>query len=199
MSFDRVLPRPPALYDEPAGRIHRQTSNLLEHKIMHNDHHALPPVTTAVTDRIHTLPIGRSNNSYRHPAEPENCSTALSRMQLSSLNREKAAQNQIPVRILTATKQVAALADEDSPQDRSASSSPTKPGSAKESATQFCLCQPDPKIPRPRNGTCNRIISPGHFILRDLLQIAISCNSRHGSRCFGACVHILFLASVLVD
>ncbi|KAL1983038.1 hypothetical protein VTN96DRAFT_521 [Rasamsonia emersonii] len=148
MSFDRVLPRPAALYDEQAGRIHRKTSSLLEHKIM-NDHHGLSPVTTAVTNRIDSLPTTRPNGSYRHLAEPASCSTSLGQMQLSSLNREKVSQNQIPVRILTTPKQAAA--DEACPRDRSASSSPTKKESAKESATQFCLCQPDPKIPRPRN------------------------------------------------
>ncbi|KAL1969511.1 hypothetical protein VTN77DRAFT_8949 [Rasamsonia byssochlamydoides] len=151
MSFDRVLPRPAALYDEPTGRINRQTSSLLEHKIMYNPH-GLPPVTTVVTDRIDGLPISRPNGSYHHLAEPTNCSTALSQMQILSLNQEKVAQNQIPVRILTTTKQVApVLADEVSPTDRSTSSSPTKTESAKGSVTQFCLCQPDPKIPRPRN------------------------------------------------
>ena len=34
---------------------------------------------------------------------------------------------------------------------RSSEASPSSP-SAAEGANQFCLCQPDPKIPRPRNG-----------------------------------------------
>lgn len=171
MSFDRVLPRPAALYDEPAGRIHRKTSSLLEHKIM-NDHHALPPITTAVTNRIDSLSPARPNGSYRHLAEPASCSTSLGQMQLSSLNRDKVSQNQIPVRILTTPKQAAA--DEACPRDRSASSSPTKKEPVKESATQFCLCQPDPKIPRPRNGMYNPITYLRRSLLRELLRIAIS-------------------------
>jgi HMG box factor len=40
--------------------------------------------------------------------------------------------------------------------DRSVSRSPTRLEAAKEAASQFCLCQPDPKIPRPRNGKQHR-------------------------------------------
>jgi HMG box factor len=37
--------------------------------------------------------------------------------------------------------------------ERSSSSSPVKSTASKESVMPtFCLCQPDPKIPRPRNG-----------------------------------------------
>jgi HMG box factor len=46
------------------------------------------------------------------------------------------------------------ISTKDLARDRSASSSgsssPNK--SAKIEGVQFCLCQPDPKIPRPRNG-----------------------------------------------
>jgi HMG box factor len=46
------------------------------------------------------------------------------------------------------------ISTKDLARDRSASSSgsssPAK--SAKSEGLQFCLCQPDPKIPRPRNG-----------------------------------------------
>lgn len=38
-----------------------------------------------------------------------------------------------------------------------------------ESGNHVCLCQPDPKIPRPRNGTCNTIYSL--LLLLLLLQV----------------------------
>ncbi|KAL2782804.1 high mobility group box domain-containing protein [Aspergillus keveii] len=44
--------------------------------------------------------------------------------------------------------------DQSSVSERSSSSSPVKspaPTGSVDSATQFCLCQPEPKIPRPRN------------------------------------------------
>jgi HMG box factor len=137
MSFDRVLPKPVGLYAEPTTRIHRATSSLLEHKIM-NDHHG----SSAVKQ------LSRSNGEFRL-TEPESCSTALSKMHI---NREKIAHNHIPASFAAVTKKRPVLTVEPCPDDRSASSSPTKSEARKEPATQFCLCQPDPKIPRPRNG-----------------------------------------------
>ncbi|PCH00847.1 High mobility group, superfamily [Penicillium occitanis (nom. inval.)] len=79
-------------------------------------------------------------------------------MQLSAINREQAVQNgQLTASfsaastrqntpVLTTVESTAIGAG-----DRSASRSPTRLEAAKEAASQFCLCQPDPKIPRPRN------------------------------------------------
>jgi HMG box factor len=41
---------------------------------------------------------------------------------------------------------------ERSERSSSSSASSNSPIKSKEGAMQFCLCQPDPKIPRPRNG-----------------------------------------------
>jgi HMG box factor len=77
-------------------------------------------------------------------------------MKLSSINREKIAENgHIQPSIASPSRQhdTSGGSTVELPlRERSASGSPTKLESAKEAASQFCLCQPDPKIPRPRNG-----------------------------------------------
>lgn len=73
-----------------------------------------------------------------------------------ALNRAKIALNKIASSAPSTEplKLVAPLLTKDIPiRDRSSSSSPVKSAAMKETA-QFCLCQPDPKIPRPRNGKC---------------------------------------------
>ncbi|OKL59772.1 hypothetical protein UA08_04759 [Talaromyces atroroseus] len=145
MSFDRVLPRPVALYDDPASRLlHRQTSSLLEHKIM--------------TDRNRALPLqdmSFASGEAQRSKEPDSCSTALSQMQLSAVNREQMGQNgqlSASFTALSSRQNTPTLISvESANRDRSGSGSPSRPESARESASQFCLCQPDPKIPRPRN------------------------------------------------
>ncbi|KKK19460.1 hypothetical protein ARAM_004135 [Aspergillus rambellii] len=143
MSYDRVLPKPPALhYDSSQVSLSRPTSNLLEHKIMNDD--------IAMVDRGDvTAP------SYRY-------SDGLPQVHLSSLNRTKIALNKVTATAapVDASKSAAALTTKSLPlrergsvSERSSSSSPVKsaPSGPRESVTQFCLCQPDPKIPRPRN------------------------------------------------
>ncbi|KAE8349725.1 putative HMG box protein [Aspergillus coremiiformis] len=145
MSFDRVLPKPAALhYDSPQVTLPRPTSNLLEHKIM-NDNIS----KVSILDRhIDGVPVG---SSCRYAAD------GLPQVHLSSLNRAKIALNKIasngpiePPKALT-SKNIP-FRERSSASERSTSSSPVKSVAApRESATQFCLCQPDPKIPRPRN------------------------------------------------
>ncbi|CRG92240.1 hypothetical protein PISL3812_09297 [Talaromyces islandicus] len=144
MSFDRVLPRPPALYDESANRVHRTTSSLLEHKIMHDSTRPM-----SIVDNMPRSPTAagmpRSNDS-------DSCSAALSQMKLSSINRDRIAENgQLQPGIVSPSRHDTPSTVEMPLRERSASGSPAKLESAKEVASQFCLCQPDPKIPRPRN------------------------------------------------
>ncbi|KAL4891935.1 hypothetical protein BDV59DRAFT_61158 [Aspergillus ambiguus] len=136
MSYDRVLPKPLALhYDSPQVSLPRPTSNLLEHKIMNDD-------------------ISRMS-LVDHHVEPAD---GLPQVHLSSLNRAKFALNNIsntPVNLAkpcaSLTTKSIPLRDRSSTSERSSSSSPVKSAAPRESVTQFCLCQPDPKIPRPRN------------------------------------------------
>lgn len=152
MSFDRVLPRPPALLDEPGNRpLHSHSSSLLEHKIMNVTERTRAAAISLVS--VGEIPMSRPTS------EPDNCSTALSQMQLSAINREQTVQNgQLTASysaastrqntpVLTTVESTVIGAG-----DRSGSRSPTRLEAAKEVASQFCLCQPDPKIPRPRNG-----------------------------------------------
>ncbi|KAL4887053.1 hypothetical protein BJY04DRAFT_177158 [Aspergillus karnatakaensis] len=142
MSYDRVLPKPIALHhDSTQVSMSRPTSNLLEHKIMHDDHNMADHRDNAPSYR-YSESIPRVNlpsmhrarvvvNSKNHPASP---STTL--------------ESPIPTSAMS-TKTMA-LRERSSHSDRSSSTSPVK-SAAQGSNTQFCLCQPDPKIPRPRN------------------------------------------------
>ncbi|KAL2835191.1 HMG box protein [Aspergillus cavernicola] len=146
MSYDRVLPKPVALHhDSPQVSLSRPTtSNLLEHKIM-NDGIAM------ANHRMEDAP------TYRY-------SDAGHKVNLSSVHRARMSVNKNPSSLaapLEAPKPMTALSTKNIPyrerssvSERSSSSSPVKstgPPGHRESATQFCLCQPDPKIPRPRN------------------------------------------------
>lgn len=72
----------------------------------------------------------------------------------SSLSREDSTTEGPKVPLTR--KRVASLGTGISNRDSTEANSPPlgspKSASSKESVAQFCLCQPDPKIPRPRNG-----------------------------------------------
>ena len=145
MSFDRVLPKPTALhYEASQGPLPRKTSNLLEHKIMNDD-------SKMAVDQPHPHPHrdgGPVGASCRYATDMRS-----SGVPPLALNRAKIALNKISSSASgESSKPVAPLLTKDiSFRDRSSSSSPVKSAVVKEPG-QFCLCQPDPKIPRPRNG-----------------------------------------------
>lgn len=154
MSYDRVLPKPPALHYDSQVTLSRPTSNLLEHKIMNDDLTKM----SVMDHRRDAPPVGAS---CRYVAD------ALPQVHLSSLNRAKIALNKIastaPIEPPRSTEPGLTpqlpLRERSSVSERSSSASPTK----RESETKFCLCQPDPKIPRPRNGKLSK--SPPHGVL----------------------------------
>lgn len=139
MSFDRVLPKPPGLHHEPSrGPAPRKTSSLFEHKIM-NDAAARVPMEQHPDD-------GPAASSCRYAADTRSAGVPL--------NRAKVALNKIACTASPAdgsNPMAPSLTRDGLVRDRSSSSSPVKSAAGKEPA-QFCLCQPDPKIPRPRNG-----------------------------------------------
>ncbi|PWY87645.1 putative HMG box protein [Aspergillus heteromorphus CBS 117.55] len=151
MSYDRVLPRPPTLnhHEQHFAR----STNLLEHKIMNDDVSSKVAVMAKVSmDRHHHLdhaPVGGAPRRY------------LSGLpQVHMINQSTIALNKLASPSLDAPKPSNLLAVKAIPlrerptlSERSTSSSPVKSNAPtpRESATQFCLCQPDPKIPRPRN------------------------------------------------
>ena len=164
MSYDRVLPKPAALHYEAAQVTlpPRQTSNLLEHKIMNDDF----PNKMAVLDHPPFHPPHASTDGYL------DVNSLPQIHHLSSLNRAKMAFNQVAssggpldsyksiTPLSTTTTKNMPIRERHSHSDRSSgSSSPVKSSSSSsreqqqhQPAAQFCLCQPDPKIPRPRNG-----------------------------------------------
>lgn len=143
MSYDRVLPKPMALYYDPArNTLPRPSTSLLEHKIM-ND--SFSKVTLPQRDAS----ILRSSGQN---AEPVAAPAPLSQAHLASINHEKVAINSISSRTPLTRERLSPVLTVDLPKStRSSSASPPKSSSLRET-TQFCLCQPDPKIPRPRNG-----------------------------------------------
>lgn len=93
-----------------------------------------------------------------------------------ALNRAKIALNKISSSAAgESSKPVAPLLTKDiSIRDRPSSSSPVKSAIVKDPG-QFCLCQPDPKIPRPRNGKVSRI----QFEAHDLIDLAFILYRQH--------------------
>lgn len=129
MSYDRVLPKPVALRYESA-QVTPRPSNLLDHKIM-ND---LPNSVTMHTDGP-SIYDARSTVSQAH--------------QHMSLNVPEPKIGK-PIGPMLTTKELPLR--ERSERSSSSSASSNSPTKSKDGAMQFCLCQPDPKIPRPRNG-----------------------------------------------
>jgi HMG box factor len=157
MSYDRVLPKPAALhYEAPQATLPRQTSNLLEHKIMNDN----VVSKFAMMDRHHMNGDSMSDASCRFVNDLR--LNGVSNGHASSLNRAKTVLNKIvsnppsesskPVAAPLITKDIPIRERSTHGSERSSSASPVKSAMIKEPVTQFCLCQPDPKIPRPRNG-----------------------------------------------
>ena len=180
MSFNRVLPRPPALCHDPPPpppppspspsslSFQRHQNNILDHNVIMNDNNQPPPPRLPLPDRTITTDLAatdpspmnhspfaynqRSQNRIIHDPNQD-------QFHLSSINRANVAGNNISVDVSSPSVKQSATLDtspsiaEDTPMvDRSSSSSPEKISAVKDSSN-FCLCQPDPRIPRPRNGT----------------------------------------------
>jgi HMG box factor len=136
ISWYRVLPKPTALlHDHFNDPFPRQNSSLLQHHITSDK--LCKAVSDAFPGRRITVPsiayseISRSSPPVRSPL----------RNSIGSIG--SAYTDEGPV-----TRKRTASLMEEGPQ------SPDRPPRNEESGNQFCLCQPDPKIPRPRNGTC---------------------------------------------
>lgn len=140
MAYDRVLPKPLALYNDlPSDRLARRSSNLLQHKIMTDSVSKGSDRDIPRRSTFESIPAveTRSHASQSQSSSPDhNSSAATDNSKVGPLTRKRAAS---------------LMASDSSPQQQSPSSSP--PVSSVEAGSQFCLCQPDPKIPRPRNGS----------------------------------------------
>lgn len=125
MSYDRVLPDPVALRNESTQVSLPRTSNLIDHQIM--DRKAV-----AMHDAYDT----RSSVPQAH--------------QHIAMNRPESRASKPAGPTLT-TKELP-LRERSDRSSTSSASSNGAPVKSKDTPMQFCLCQPDPKIPRPRNG-----------------------------------------------
>ncbi|KAJ5298919.1 Small-subunit processome Utp12 [Penicillium atrosanguineum] len=136
MSYNRVLPNPVALHHVSSQVSLPRSSNLIEHKIMNDlpmSHGALP---------LRPDPLGAA---CRYP-EARHPSTGPTNQDMTTLDRAKPELNPQmgrPTGPLLTTNDLA-LRDSSSSSSRGSS-----PRMSKE--ISWCLCKPDPKIPRPRN------------------------------------------------
>ncbi|CEJ62343.1 Putative Hmg box transcriptional [Penicillium brasilianum] len=156
MSYDRVLPNPASLRYEsaPVSTLPRP-SDLLDHKIM-NDHRPNSFVTLPHRPALPPTPgTPAGNDMTRYASDMLPNGVARTHQQFAAYQRPRASMKNGPG--LSPVQQHVQpgpmISTHDLATDRSASSSgsssPTK--SVKNEGVQFCLCQPDPKIPRPRN------------------------------------------------
>ena len=145
MSFDRVLPNPAVLlYEAPQVSL-PGTTNLPDHKIMNDGPmangtvgHRPDPAEACRYAELRSngrsqptqLPFGRPKVPVGKP-EPLPMPSGLNRPPAPMLDTiGLVMQDRSPMPSSTASPMKSALKDNE----------------------QFCLCQPDPKIPRPRNG-----------------------------------------------
>ncbi|PGG99143.1 HMG box factor, other [Blastomyces parvus] len=138
MSWDRVLPKPPALHYDPTGRdFPTRTSTPMDHQVMINKF-------SKISDE----------ESCHQSAALESRALAASFLRATIPSPETSMLAKVPPLIspIARKRPSSLITSYAARQERSASSCSSKSTSSKESSSlQFCLCQPDPKIPRPRN------------------------------------------------
>jgi HMG box factor, other len=136
ISWYRVLPKPTALlhnhFDDPFAQ---QKSSLLQHHITSD--HSPKAVSDTISGRRITIP------SIAYSEIPRSSPPIHSAARNSTVSIGSAYADEGPV----ARKRTASLMED-------GGQSPERSPRNEESGNQFCLCQPDPKIPRPRNGMC---------------------------------------------
>lgn len=160
MSYHRVLPKPQALssQDPSESRISAQNT-LLHHKIM-TDVEPNEGLKTARTSR---------STSVNTPSKGAASQRSASLESLQDYQDSPTAEA-IPVRL--GQKRAASLITTVDHRFRDLPSlSTASPGiRSADSASQVCLCQPDPKVPRPRNGRCSEL-------LYTLIAVGCHCSS----------------------
>lgn len=140
MSYDRVLPKPVALHHDSLPR----PSNLLDHKIMNDlpiSHGSLPHRPDPIGSSCRYNDARPSGVLQAHQQL-----AAFSRPKLEVTKTEQILPPVKPAGPMLATKD---LAIRDRSVSSSGSSSPVK---SAHRDINWCLCQPAPKVPRPRNG-----------------------------------------------
>jgi hypothetical protein len=137
ISWYRVLPKPTALlhtrFNDPFAQ---QTSSLSQHHITSDK----PSKAVSDTTPGRRITIPSIAYSEIPTSSPPTHSTARN----STVSIGSAYTDEDPV---TGKRTASLMEDGGQSPDRSLRN--------EESGDQFCLCQPDPKIPRPRNGKCS--------------------------------------------
>jgi HMG box factor, other len=145
MPFDRVLPKPLALHVDPS-RTYGSSGSLLEHKIMNDN------VPTSMAEKASPMnPIFQQFNR-NDGLEPHKQYPPCLSSRIHSINRDTVAKNETVSLTLSAKESPSRMTGSISPRDQSVTPSAYKSDPDVQTRMQFCLCQPDPKIPRPRNG-----------------------------------------------
>lgn len=138
--WNRVLPKPPTLLnDRPDGPFGKRNISLLNHHTVSERYSK--DLLESGTGRRSTVPsisypqMPSSSLEFQLPSRESdtNASISTDRSSLGSLARKRT---------------LSLMADE----PRSREQSPSNQSAIIEPLPQFCLCQPEPKIPRPRNG-----------------------------------------------
>ncbi|WEW60818.1 slightly ste11-like protein [Emydomyces testavorans] len=150
MSYDRVLPKPLGLHYDISGRdLSICPSTLLDHRI--------------TADRLNLEVFEK----HRHLSSAQLRANVLATEATQSPILDPGMGSKVRVteaaRVLEppmTRKRVSPIVPSGrSREERAASAGSSKSTSSRDSSVQFCLCQPDPKIPRPRNGSWARIFS----------------------------------------
>ena len=138
-SWDRILPKPNGILQNlPAGTLTRRSSSLLQHHLVSRN--LSPETLESDVGRRSTFPC----ISYHGiPLSGVDGQTRI----VDNLPREPALLPIASQETLTRKRDAFHMAEE----SHSRPDSPSSPSTG-EGAKEFCLCQPDPKIPRPRNG-----------------------------------------------
>ncbi|KAL8705826.1 MAG: hypothetical protein Q9201_001049 [Fulgogasparrea decipioides] len=174
MSYHRILPPPPALtnQDRTGGWVPRRDS-LLQNKIMAENSFK----TIANKTRDKSLTSVQSNPSPTDNRDTSQPSDALVEEDIISSKAR--------------TRSSATLSNESSnPSDQPTTTrdSITEENTAWNTPSSICLCQPDPKVPRPRNGMhchslkplLNQFTFPRSCIIRSLMH-SLTMTIQHSS------------------
>src|SRR5437763_15026940 len=159
ISWYRVLPKPTALlHDHFHDPFATHNSSLLQHHIPPSHKSSQGP-SNASSERRITVP------SIAYSEIPKSGSSIPSPLKDSLVPIGNAYTDDGPA---TRKRTVSLMEGDAQSADRSFQKD--------ESGNQFCLCQPDPKIPRPRNGTCLFFVFVGRY--NYCMPNAGSCDKR---------------------
>lgn len=142
MSYHRVLPPPPALANQIAnqdlaGQWLPRRDTLLQNRIM--------------ADKNSKTSEGKGQVMI---APPDLFCHPLTGSRDSSPHLSDASVDDAPISPKARTRSSATISNEDIDPSQPSVDSLTEENTRWNAPSSICLCQPDPKVPRPRNGMC---------------------------------------------